>query len=78
MWDSIRFSVDHGDGEASIKTLFDENPGESLVSVNELDTFGLMFETMCIRDLRIYADALGGSFTITEIKTALNVTRTYI
>ena len=28
--------------------------------INDLNTFGLMFETMCIRDLRIYADALGG------------------
>ena len=28
--------------------------------MNDLNTFGLMFETMCIRDLRIYADALGG------------------
>ncbi len=28
--------------------------------INDLNTFGIMFETMCIRDLRIYADALGG------------------
>jgi len=28
--------------------------------INDLDTFGLMFETMCIRDLRVYTDALGG------------------
>ncbi len=28
--------------------------------INDLNTFGLIFETMCIRDLRIYADALGG------------------
>ena len=28
--------------------------------IYDLNTFGLMFETMCIRDLRIYADALGG------------------
>lgn len=28
--------------------------------MNDLNTFGLMFETMCIRDLRVYADALGG------------------
>lgn len=25
------------------------------------ETFGLLFETMCIRDLRVYADALGGN-----------------
>ncbi len=29
--------------------------------VNDLNTFGLFFETMCIRDLRVYADALYGS-----------------
>lgn len=29
--------------------------------VNELETFGLLFETMCIRDLRVYADAIGGA-----------------
>lgn len=28
--------------------------------IQDLETFGLMFETMCIRDLRVYADALGG------------------
>ena len=28
--------------------------------LNDLNTFGLFFETMCIRDLRIYADALDG------------------
>ncbi|MDE5762336.1 MAG: DUF4143 domain-containing protein [Bacteroidales bacterium] len=29
--------------------------------INDLNTFGLFFETMCIRDLRVYADALEGS-----------------
>ena len=29
--------------------------------INDLKTFGLIFETMCIRDLRVYADALGGN-----------------
>ena len=29
--------------------------------LNDLNTFGLLFETMCIRDLRVYADALDGS-----------------
>lgn len=29
--------------------------------VNDLRTFGLFFETLCVRDLRVYADALGGS-----------------
>lgn len=28
--------------------------------INDLDTMGLLFETMVVRDLRIYADALGG------------------
>lgn len=29
--------------------------------MNDLATFGLFFETMCIRDLRVYADSLGGT-----------------
>ena len=29
--------------------------------INDLNTFGLFFETLCIRDLRIYADAIGGT-----------------
>lgn len=29
--------------------------------INDLQTFGLFFETLCIRDLRVYADALGGN-----------------
>lgn len=33
------------------------NPGEL---VHDLNTFGLLFESMCIRDLRCYADALDG------------------
>ncbi len=28
--------------------------------INDLNTFGLIFETLCIRDLRVYADALNG------------------
>lgn len=28
--------------------------------VNDLETFGLLFETLCVRDLRVYADALDG------------------
>lgn len=28
--------------------------------VNDLQTMGLFFETLCVRDLRVYADALGG------------------
>lgn len=29
--------------------------------IDDLKTMGLFFETMCIRDLRVYADAIGGS-----------------
>ena len=29
--------------------------------VNDLDTFGLLFETLCVRDLRVFADALNGT-----------------
>lgn len=28
--------------------------------VNDLKTFGFLFETLCIRDLRVFADTLGG------------------
>ena len=28
--------------------------------MNDLNTFGLVFETLCMRDLRVYADALNG------------------
>lgn len=29
--------------------------------INDLNTFGLFFETMCVRDLRVYAQSLNGS-----------------
>ena len=29
--------------------------------INDLNTFGLFFETLCVRDLRVYAAALGGT-----------------
>jgi len=29
--------------------------------INDLDTFGLLFETMCMRDLRVYTDAMRGT-----------------
>lgn len=29
--------------------------------ISDLNTFGLLFETMCIRDLRVFADALNGN-----------------
>ncbi|MCC8130251.1 MAG: DUF4143 domain-containing protein [Ruminococcus sp.] len=28
--------------------------------INDLRTFGFLFETLCVRDLRVYADSLGG------------------
>jgi predicted AAA+ superfamily ATPase len=28
--------------------------------INDLKTFGFLFETLCVRDLRVFADALGG------------------
>lgn len=28
--------------------------------INDMKTFGLLFETLCVRDLRVYADSLGG------------------
>lgn len=29
--------------------------------INDLNTFGLMFETLCVRDLRVYAEAFNGN-----------------
>ncbi len=29
--------------------------------LNDLETFGLLFETLCVRDLRVYADSIDGS-----------------
>ncbi len=29
--------------------------------INDLETFGLIFETLCVRDLRVYADAIDGT-----------------
>ena len=29
--------------------------------INDLNTFGLIFETLCIRDLRVYAESLSGT-----------------
>ena len=29
--------------------------------INDLESFGLLFETMCVRDLRVYASALNGT-----------------
>lgn len=29
--------------------------------INDLETFGLLFETLCVRDLRVYASVLNGT-----------------
>ena len=29
--------------------------------IDNLNTFGLLFETLCVRDLRVFADAIGGT-----------------
>lgn len=39
--------------------------------VGDLATFGLMFETLAVRDLRVYADALGGNVYHYRDKTGL-------
>ncbi|MDO4512060.1 MAG: DUF4143 domain-containing protein [Bacteroidales bacterium] len=39
--------------------------------LNDLNTFGLLFETLCIRDLRVYADALNGTVYHYRDKTNL-------
>jgi predicted AAA+ superfamily ATPase len=28
--------------------------------INDLNTFGMLFESLCVRDLRVYADSIGG------------------
>ena len=39
--------------------------------IADLNTFGLLFETMCMRDLRVFADALNGSVYHFRDKTDL-------
>lgn len=39
--------------------------------INDLETMGLFFETMCVRDLRVYADALDGEVYHFKDKTGL-------
>ncbi len=39
--------------------------------IGDLKTFGLFFETMCIRDLRVFADALNGKVYHFRDKTGL-------
>ncbi len=39
--------------------------------LNDLNTFGLLFETMCVRDLRVFADAMNGCVYHYRDKTGL-------
>lgn len=39
--------------------------------INDLNTFGFLFESLCIRDLRVYADALNGKIYHYKDKTGL-------
>ncbi len=39
--------------------------------LDDLNTFGFLFETMCMRDLRVFADALGGKVYHYRDKTGL-------
>lgn len=39
--------------------------------VNDLNTLGLLFETLCVRDLRVYADALDGNILHYRDKSGL-------
>ena len=39
--------------------------------IGDLNPFGLLFETMCIRDLRVFADALNGKVYHFRDKTGL-------
>lgn len=39
--------------------------------ISDLETFGLIFETLCMRDLRVYADALNGNVYHYRDKTGL-------
>ena len=39
--------------------------------LEDFETFGLLFESMCVRDLRVYAEALGGTVRHYRDKTGL-------
>ncbi len=39
--------------------------------IEDLNTFGLLFETMCIRDLRVFAEVLNGRVYHFRDKTGL-------
>lgn len=55
---AIRTSATRFYGDPSIATsALGVGPNDLL---NDLNTFGLLFETLCVRDLRVYAEALQG------------------
>ena len=39
--------------------------------INDLNTLGLLFETLCVRDLRVYSESLGGNVYHYRDKTGL-------
>ena len=45
--------------------------------IKDLNTLGLVFETMAVRDLRVYADALGARYTTTATRTVWSVMPSY-
>ena len=46
--------------------------------MNDLKTMGFFFEAMCVRDLRVFAEALMVRYIIIGIKAVWNVMRLYI
>lgn len=56
---AIRTSDTHYFTDPSIATAALGLGPEDLI--NDLNTFGLILETLCVRDLRVYADAIGGT-----------------
>lgn len=59
-----RYFIDSSIGIAALGI----GPGDLL---QELNIMGLMFETMCVRDLRVYAEALGGELLHYRDRTGL-------
>lgn len=45
--------------------------------INDLNTFGLIFETLCIRDLKVYAESLNGKVYHFRDKTGLTAVGSY-
>lgn len=47
---------------------------EPQLLLRDLSTLGSLFESLCIRDLRVYAEALGGRLYRYHVNTALKPT----